>query len=346
MEQRYKEIFNSLKERDEIRNKNSRVLIVDGTNTFIRCWSAMPNMNDQGEHVGGVVGTLQSIGVAIRKIDPTRVIVVFDGKDGSYRRRRAFGDYKANREGKNPFRPNRQYEGLVSEDEERASMKKQFVWLNDFLNYLPITTMIYDGIEADDVIAYVSTQLVKEDEESVIMSVDRDFLQLIDENTKVWNPVQKKLIDKEMLEEDWGIPSENFLLYRTLNGDNIDNIPGVSGLGLKTLKTRIPEIMEGKLDYDTLYQLCEERRGKIKIFDNILEAKDRLKLNHELMQLSDPDIPTQLKLKIMDRYGEKIQPVSKLEFMKIMLKYQVTNNFGLNVNDWLNKTFSRLITDK
>ena len=85
MKELYKNILESV-ETDRTQNidkhKNSRVLIIDGLNTFIRCWSSIPTMNEDGDHVAGVTGVLKSIGYAIRQTQPTRVVVVFDGKGG------------------------------------------------------------------------------------------------------------------------------------------------------------------------------------------------------------------------------------------------------------------------
>ena len=64
------------------------------------------------------------------------------------------------------------------------------------MNYLPMTTMIYDGCEADDVMAYISTQLLKENEQAVVMSTDKDFLQLVDDKTIVWSPTKRNFITK------------------------------------------------------------------------------------------------------------------------------------------------------
>jgi len=91
MKELYKNILDSV-EKEHSQNidkhKNSRVLVIDGLNTFIRCWSSIPTMNDDGDHVGGVVGVLKSIGYAIRMTQPTRCIVVFDGKGGSQTRKK------------------------------------------------------------------------------------------------------------------------------------------------------------------------------------------------------------------------------------------------------------------
>lgn len=351
MKELYKNILESVEiERTQIHNKhkNSRVLIIDGLNTFIRCWSSIPTMNEDGDHVGGVTGVLKSIGYAIRQTQPTRVVVVFDGKGGSTTRKKKFDGYKAQRDS-NKLRVNRQYADLMNDEDERESMKRQFVWLNEMLYGLPLTTMIYDGVEADDVMAYITTNLLKEDEQAVVMSTDKDFLQLVDDKTIVWSPTKKKIYNRARVKEEFGIESKNLLLYRVLDGDTSDNIPGVYGCGIKTLVKRFPELTEDtKLSVDDLFNLCEQKKvetkGKIKLYNDILEAKNQILLNRELMQLDDVDISGQIKMQILDRFNEPIKPLNKMDFMKILLKYKVTSNFG-DINDWLKSTFGNLVTN-
>lgn len=304
-------------------------------------------MNDDGDHVAGITGTLKSIGYAIRNTQPTRVIVVFDGKGGSQQRKKKFSGYKSERS-KNKLRVNRQYADLMNDEDERESMKRQFVWLADVLDYLPVTTMIYDGCEADDVMAYITTNLLKENEQAVVMSTDKDFLQLINDKTIVWSPTKKKLYNTKMVKEEYGIESKNLLLYRVLDGDKSDNIPGVYGCGIKTLIKRFPEITgEDKLSVDDLFDLCEtkieETKGKIKIYKDILEAKDQILMNESLMQLNDVDISGQIKMKILERFDSKETPINKIDFMKVLLKYKIVNNFG-DINNWLRDTFGNIIT--
>jgi len=351
MKELYKNILNSVEtERTQNidKHKNSRVLIIDGLNTFIRCWTSIPTMNDDGDHVGGVVGVLKSIGYAIRMVQPTRCIVVFDGKGGSQTRKKQFEGYKAQRDG-NQLRVNRAYAGMMNDEDEKESMKRQFVWLNEVLNYLPVTTMIYDGVEADDVMAYITTQLLKEDEQAVVMSTDKDFLQLVDDKTIVWSPTKKKIYNKKAVKEEYGIESQNILLYRILDGDSSDNIPGVYGCGIKTLIKRIPEITEQtEVSVEDLFNLCEtkkvETKGKIKLYNDILEAKQQILMNQKLMQLKDVDISGVIKMQVLERFNQQIRPLNKIDFLKILLKYKVVNNFG-DINDWTKSTFGNFITD-
>jgi 5'-3' exonuclease len=351
MKELYKNILESVEtERTQNidKHKNSRVLIIDGLNTFIRCWSSIPTMNEDGDHVGGATGVLKSIGYAIRMVQPTRVVVVFDGKGGSNTRKKKFGEYKAQRDS-NKLRVNRQYADMMNDEDERESMKRQYTWLMELLHGLPLTTMIYDGVEADDIMAYIPTQILKEGEQAVLMSTDKDFLQLVDDNTIVWSPTKKKIYNKKVVKEEFGIESKNLLLYRVLDGDKSDNIPGVYGCGIKTVIKRFPELTEDtKLSVDDLLTLSEQKKeetkGKIKLYNDILEAKKQILLNRELMQLDDVDISGVIKMQCLDRFNEPVKPLNKMDFMKILLKYKVVNNFG-DINDWLKTTFGNLITD-
>ena len=140
----YKNILNEVNEEhktNHLRERNSRVMVVDGLNTFIRSWTVNPTMNEDGDHTGGVVGSLKSIGYQIREFNPTRCVVTFDGKGGSKSRKKIYEGYKAGRENRR-FRVNRQYGELMTEEEEQLSMRQQFVWLNDILDYPGIVFLI------------------------------------------------------------------------------------------------------------------------------------------------------------------------------------------------------------
>lgn len=347
MKDLYKNILNEVNEEhktNHLRERNSRVMVIDGLNTFIRSWTTNPTMNEDGDHTGGVVGSLKSIGYQIREFNPTRCIVTFDGKGGSKSRKKIYENYKAGRENRR-FRVNRQYGEMMTEEQEQLSMRQQFVWLNDILDYLPVQTMIYDGIEADDTIAYLTNHTQDNlDGEVVIVSTDKDFLQLVSEKVKVFSPTKKKLYDRQMIFDEFGIWPQNILLYRTLDGDSSDNIPGIKGCGLKTLLKRFPELQEDKLiTHDDFFALCEEKQGKIKLYDDILNSKDQLLMNKKLMELKTPLIPTNQKLKILDRFNEDDIQFKKLDFLKVGQKYKILQNWR-DINDWLHSTFQNIIT--
>jgi DNA polymerase-1 len=327
------------------RSQNGRVLLIDGLNTFIRSWTTSPNLNDNGEHVGGITGFLQSIGYAIRLTNPTKVIIIFDGKGGSDKRKKIYTGYKSER-GKNRFRVNRVYKDQMDEEDERISMKRQFVWLVDILSYLPVQVMVYDGVEADDVIAYLSTHITDKGNESVIMSTDKDFLQLVSPKTVVYSPTKKKLYNTDTIKEEFGIDYRNFLLYKVLNGDSGDNIPGISGCGLKTIIKRFPEVVDEVVDVPRLIELCKSASGKQKIYATIIESEDQMKMNEDLMSLTEPKIGTDKKLKILNQYEEPISSLNKMEFIKSLSSYNMLDSMGKNLQSWLTETFRQIIISK
>jgi DNA polymerase-1 len=321
--------------------KNSKTLVIDGLNTFIRSWSTAPNLNDNGDHIGGIVGTLKSIGYAIRLINPTRVIITFDGKGGSDSRKKIYAGYKADR-AKNKIRLNRAITVDMNPEDEQVSMRRQMVALADLLTYLPVTIMLYDGIEADDVMAYIATQLRKDDEKVVLMSSDKDFLQLVNKDVSVYSPSKKKIYNIDEVKEEFTIHPHNFINFRMIDGDKSDNIEGISGLGIKTIIKAFPILTEET--YHSTKSMLEyinslDKKSKAHdLFENNLEILER---NRRLMQLSEPEFSGNLRMKIMDRYDEPIPKFDKQGFLKSGLRSGVIDAFK-DINDWLQSTFSHL----
>jgi DNA polymerase-1 len=324
-------------------HRNSKTLVIDGLNTFIRSWSTAPNLNENGDHIGGIVGTLKSIGYAIRTLNPTRVVVVFDGKGGSSSRKEIYAGYKSER-GKNKIkmRLNRAASLEMTPEEESASMKRQMTGLGELLSVLPVSIMIYDGIEADDVMAYIATQLKKEDEKVIIMSTDKDFLQLVNKDVSVYSPSKKKIYNIDEVKEEFGIHPHNFINFRMIDGDKSDNVEGIAGLGLKTIIKSFPILADDELQTtESMLEYINEQPKKTKahlLFENNLEL---LKRNRTLMQLSEPSFSGNLRMKIIDRFEEPTTKFSKQEFLKIGLKTRILDSFP-NVTDWLQSTFSHI----
>jgi len=322
---------------DEIKKKggdsktevaDDKVLIIDGLNTFIRCFSAIPTLNDDGAHVGGIVGFLRSIGYAIRTIRPTRTVIVFDGKGGSNRRKKVFPQYKAGRNMSE--RLNRSYDFNNKED-EHESMIMQLTRVIDYLDYLPITTITIENIEADDTMAYVTKQILTKSK-IVLMSTDKDFLQLVNHRVSVWSPTKKKMYDPPKVLEDYGIPSHNFAVYRSIDGDKSDNIDGVRGWGLKTIQKKIPLLLEDKiLNIDDI--IAEDEKLK--------ENEDILRRNYRLMQLEEVDISTSAKTKIIDKIKEPINRLNKMQFQKRFIEDRLFATLP-NMESWLVQCFAKL----
>ena len=339
MKNKYFSILDTLKENETVdTNINDRVLVIDGLNNFIRSWAVSPATNDDGIHVGGISGFMMSIGYAIKNIKPTRVIICFDGKGGSQRRRKIFPDYKANR--KPTQKLNRAYQaGGGSLTDQQENMKMQLGRLINYLDTLPVTCMSIENIEADDAIAYITQQVLPESRH-FIMSSDKDFLQLVDDRIGVWSPTKKKMYFKDDISEEFGISSVNYLMYRVLSGDKSDNIPGIPGVGLKSLLKRLPELTEDqKVSLNDLMLLTTD--SKIKMLTAINENYKLLELNHKLMQLADVDISGAAKEKIRNIVDQKVSPLNKPKF-QLMLVEDKMNTAIRNHEFWLKEVFMPL----
>ena len=336
---RHLSILNQIKESGgeiDSRKPNDSVLLIDGMNLFIRVFSAIPTTNEDGVHVGGIVGFLRSLAFSINMIRPTRIIVVFDGKGGSNRRRKIFPQYKMGR--KMSYRLNRA-NNYLTRNEEQQMMIRQLNRVVEYLECLPVSIMNMENIEADDVIGYLSKHIYKNNK-TTIVSTDKDFLQLVDKTTNVYSPTKKIMYDEDKVFEEYGIHPKNFLLYRMFDGDKSDGIPGVNGVGMKTLTKLFPFMKtEQKYTLDDIMRSAKTQKNTI--CERIVESKDLLDMNRRLMDLDDSIITGHTKLKVKEITERPIQRVIKHRFQKMFLEDKLYQALP-NLNSWLATTFNKL----
>ena len=317
---------------------NDSVLLIDGLNTFIRVFSAIPTTNEDGIHIGGIVGFLRSIGYTINMVRPTRTVIIFDGKGGSNRRRKIFPEYKAGR--KMSVRLNRHLDVSLTRKDEHQMMIRQLNRLSEYLECLPITMMTMDNIEADDVIGYSSKHIFND--KCTIMSTDKDFLQLVDDRIQVYSPTKKLMYDEERILNEYGINATNFLLFRTMDGDKSDGIPGIKGAGIKTLLKMFPWLASPhKHSIDDLLKSAEPKRKQFKLCEQIVNSEDQLLLNKKLMDLDDLNISGHSKRTIQTLVENPIQRMVKHKFQKMFLEDKMYTALP-NLDSWLHSTFNRL----
>ena len=323
------------------RNYNSEVLLVDGLNTFFRAFMAVPSMNDNGLHVGGIAGFLQTIGYAAKLLNPTRIVIVFDGNGGSMKRRKIYPEYKAQR--KTNLRYNRSYEDLTSDEIEDRNIQSQLLRLIGYLDTLPVTCMSMDHVEADDTIAYAAQEYFKDSNHVYIMSSDRDFLQLVNEKIQVWSPTKKKLYGCAEILLEYGISCENFINYRILSGDESDNIDGITGSGLKTVIKCFPQFRDHiKYNLEQIYTHCEQNKKRYKLYNTILENKPIMERNLALMQLTDTQLQPFSQLRANEILDKKVLPLNRMKFGKLITEDRMWNNIP-NYHTWLEDTFGKII---
>lgn len=342
----YAELLKQVREDHEKRSsglgKDDKVLIVDGLNSFIRVFSAVPLVNDDGEHIGGYMGFLRSIAAVIRQFKPTRVIITFDGKGGSARRKKMHSGYKEGRTMSTRFN-RREDVGEQSVEDEIASMRLQMGKLSEYLQCLPITLISIDNIEADDTIAYLAAEVFRpKGSEVIIMSDDKDFIQLVDEKTSVWRPVEKKFYTPKEVVERFGIPSHNFIHYKVFMGDASDNIKGVNGIGIKTMQSKFPMLLEDKhITLEEILEYCNTRKDEHKVYKTVSESEATIRLNWSLMSLEDLDISSNFKLMISDMAERDIPKLDTYNFKKMFMLDKAYTAIP-NVDTWLANSFNSL----
>ena len=343
MKARYQDILREIereKEQGTGSSKDSHLLIIDGLNTFIRVFSAVPALNDDGQHIGGVTGFLRSVAAVVRLIKPTRCVIVFDGKGGSRRRKDLYPEYKANRANKTAFN---RYQEFASLEDEQDSMKRQFGRVIQYLNCLPVTTLSIDNVEADDIMAYIANEIYTKDENRVtICSTDRDFLQLVNNRISVWSPIKKKMYTPSVMQEEFGFSSKNYLLYRSFIGDKSDNIPGLKGVGPKSLIKYFPVFTEDReISVEEIVQYANDVDKKYKVHTLVSENKELLELNYKLMQLKEVDINGNAKMLTMNKVQGDIDKLNTLEFKKMFMADKMYTVIK-DLDSWLKSSFNSL----
>ena len=304
-------------------------------NTFLRSFAMIPAINPQGNHVGGLVGFMKSLGYAIKLIQPTRVILVFDGQGNITNRRNTYADYKANREIKRITN----FNVFSTLEEESDSISTQMMRLLDYLKCLPVNISIIDKIEADDTIAYLSQKL-KDD--VIIYSADQDFLQLVNNRVTVYSPIKKKFYKSKDIFEQYGLYPQNFITMKCLMGDKSDNLPGVKGLGPKKLMKFFPEIAgDKKFTLQEAYQKATDKVEEHGIYGNVHLFKKQLEINYELMCLEDIELLEADQQELDELIENNPYNFNKSRFLG-MYKKDLLGRGIPNTEFWLSEVFSYL----
>jgi len=271
-------------------DRMKRLLVIDALNLFIRNYIVNPSISTNGNPVGGTVGFLNSVKKMIRETAPDQVIICWDGAGGSQKRRQTVKEYK---QGRKPLRKNYKVEGMSAQSEKENMVWQQRI-LMEMLNNMPIMQLVLDHVEADDIISFVVRDPAYRGWQKVIVSSDKDFLQLCDDETILYRPIQKKAWTKKTVTEEYGISPENFVVARAIVGDKSDNLAGIAGVGLKTVSKRFSFLKEDtSYSLEDVHEHCSNIDSNLKLFENILEGWNTVLSNHKVMNLTPPSISVQ-----------------------------------------------------
>ena len=339
----YENILKNLKETPP-RALNDHILIVDAMNTLIRSFSLLKAMNPSGAHIGGLVGFLRSLGYVTRIFDPTRVLIVWDGKGGSSNRKNIDPNYKAQRATSRIT-----HWGLYdNKEEETEALIGQLFRTQDYLECLPLQQIVIEKLEADDIIAYLAKRASNAGKKVTIVSSDKDFYQLIDKNIEVYAPVKKKTFTMNNIKEEIGVLPQNYNIVKALLGDNSDNIPGVKGLGIKTILSEWKSFTYDKnASLQDIYDHCEtqlDQEKPKKIFAKILHNWNRVMTNFELMDLHNSTLDEKEVKYVEDIFKSDIPSLQTGVFLSLLDQDKI-EGITKNTEGWL-ENFRGLTTVK
>ena len=254
-------------------------------------------------------------------------IICSDSK--KYWRRDVFPYYKANRKKDRQKSSVDWYSLFNILSKVRDELKDNF----------PYKVVQLDNVEADDIIAHVINNKKYSGWKKTIISSDKDFFQLCNEEVQIYRPIQKKIVTKEGVLEEFKIHPKNFALARAIAGDKSDNLPGIKGAGLKTIAKRFPWLVrEDVYEVGDIVRDCAMQGKKLKIHENIEANEKLLKDNYKIMQLYYPNIRPVNRMMI-DKAVSDFEPYfDKIKFTQMLFDDDAGH---LNFND-LQQVFRKI----
>jgi 5'-3' exonuclease len=333
-------LLDNVKEGEQVtpEEHGERILIVDGLNLFLRNFAVLNYINSEGTHIGGLGGFLRSLGSLVKQLKPTSVYVVFDGVGSSINRKNLLPEYKS---GRNINRVNKK--SFANLDQENESKTDQIIHLIHYLQCLPIKILSIDGAEADDIIAFLSKEITKnKNNRAYIISADNDFVQLVDENISIYRSVEKEFITPQYVKEKYRVHPSNFLIYKTLMGDNSDKVGGIKGLGPDKFQKLFSEVMGSEeLTMDHIYDICALKFKEHVIYCRALEDFDNLRKAYKIMDLSNPMLDDQEKGYILEQVKESPYELDAETFLRFYHKDGLGNVLK-NVDYWIKENWSTI----
>ncbi len=281
--------------------KTKKLFLVDGNSLLYRSFYAIKRLStSQGFPTNAVYGFWSMLRKIIEKEKPDYLGIVFDAK-GPTIRHQAFKAYKAHRK-------------PMPED-----LEIQISVVKKLLKALNIPYFEFERYEADDVLASLACQASSQNIRSVIVTHDKDLLQLVNGQIQVYNPVKEVYVDEKKVKEYFGVRPSQVVDVLALWGDPTDNVPGVPGIGEKTAKLLITKF--GSLQ-NLLTHLSQVQNPRLR--EKIENNLDQLKLSQELVTVKK-DVKVKFNLKQFT-YSEpnlkKLIPLlQELEFSSLLAEY-------------------------
>ena len=312
--------------------KTDHFYLVDGSGYIFRAYYALPPLSrkSDGLPTGAVIGFSNMLFKLLEesrsddsKNKPTHFAVIFDSARKNFRNE-IYKDYKANR------------------SEAPDDLAPQFEYIRKAVDAFNVPSVEQLNYEADDLIATYSKQIINAGAKVTVISSDKDLMQLVSKDIRLFDPMKSKVIGEKEVLEKFGVKPEQVIDVQSLAGDSSDNIPGVPGIGIKTAA----ELINKYKNLETLLKKAEEIPQK-KRKQTIMENKESAVMSKKLVLLKD-DVPVKDKIEnfiIKEVNKDKLYSfLREMEFNRLLSQtinfYGEPNNKKISFNGKKNESQS------
>lgn len=290
------------------------VIIVDAMNLFVRSYCAYPTMSAHGYQMGGTIGFLKTLKRLVNEMAPSMVYICWEG-GGSSRRRSVLPSYKLNRA---PGKLNRFYEDDIPDSEQNR--QHQVVSLLNMLKCVPVCQLYARDCEGDDLVAYLSCGPMR-NVDKIIVSSDKDLYQLLNDKTKLYGLHKKTFITQETVMEEFRVQAQHFALAKALCGDPGDNVPGVKGVGFRTVSRLFPFLGQSEpILLQDVMNYAHTHVDESRIFKRIIECEADVKRNWRLVYLDGSMVPANQQAVVDHQIKEFVPRANRVSLVKLLIK--------------------------
>ena len=286
-----------------------RLYLIDGYSNIFRAFYAIRALsNSKGFPTNAIYGFLNMLRKLLREEKPELIGVAFDVADETVLRKEKFEDYKANRK-------------PMPED-----LVPQIPWIRRAIEAHRIPVLELEKYEADDVLGTLARRASEAGYDVVLVSADKDLMQLVDEHVRVFHTGRERMYDPAAVEEDFGVPPERIVDVLALKGDSVDNVPGVPGIGDKGARQLVREFG----DLDSLLDRADEVSRK-SYREGLKEHRDKAELSRELVTIHT-DLPVDFDPDRMRHESPDVEELAEiyreLEFNTLLDELEIEASGG------------------
>jgi len=296
------------------------VLLVDGDNLLTIGFYGVKNYFYKGDHIGGIYHFINTLRKSFELYRLDKIVVFWDGEDGSATRRKMYHRYKENRRQR------------IRTDKEKESYTRQRRRVQQYLEELYVRQGEFEFCETDDCIAYYSQQ---SNENTIVYSSDGDLAQLVSDTTKVYNPSHRKLYGQNdiILYEHQEIHIQNVKIVKIVCGDRSDNIAGIKNMGIKKFVKLFPELKDTPIGIEYVIEKCNKLFEEDKYNNTVKNlltgvtkygvfGEEFFNLNESIVSLDQPFLTNVARETITDLIHEKLDPEGRSykNTMKMMME--------------------------